>query len=335
MRGAEMRRISQLAKLAVVGLLLAATSASLSLAQETAWPRERPIRLIVPFQAGSYSDVIARIVTQKLAERLGQTIVIDNRTGAAGSLGASAAARAPADGYTMLLGGGGPMIINALMAADPVYDPVKDFVPASLVGNSPFVILASPHLPAKNIEDLIALAKQRPAALNYASSGIGTMAHLVGALLEKMADIRLVHVPYRGTEQSIIDLMEGRIDLVMATMAPSLPLIREGKVRALATTGSKRSARLLDVPTVAEQGLAGYDAELWTAFVLPAASPASVIARVNRDTNAVVSFPEIRAALEKQGISVDTATPAELSSRVRDDVDRWSALIRDAGLKPK
>jgi tripartite-type tricarboxylate transporter receptor subunit TctC len=197
------------------------------------------------------------------------------------------------------------------------------------------VILATPKLAAQNIKELLALAKAKPGSLNYASAGPGSIAHLTGALLEKMGNVRMTHVPYRGTAQSVIDLMEGRIELLMGTIAPSLAHIRDGKMRALATTGAKRNAQLPDVPTVAESGLAGYEAGLWSAFVLPAKAPPAVVARINREVIAVVNAPETRAALDKQGVVVETSTPEELGALIRNDVARWGAIIREAGITAK
>jgi tripartite-type tricarboxylate transporter receptor subunit TctC len=320
---------------ALLAGLLTASAASAQLAADGQWPKERPIRLIVPFQPGSSSDVIARIVSLRLAERLGQQIVVDNRVGASATLGSEAVARADPDGYTMGLANTTTHASATAMQAKPAYDPIKDFTPVVLIGNSPMVILATPKLAAQNIQELIALAKASPGTLNYASAGPGSIAHLTGALLEKMANVRMTHVPYRGTAQSVIDLMEGRIELLMGTIAPSLPHIREGKLRALATTGEKRNAQLTDVPTVAESGLAGYEAGLWSAFVLPAKAPAAVVARINREVIAVVNAPETRAALDKQGVVVETSTPDELAALIRNDVTRWTAIIREAGISAK
>jgi tripartite-type tricarboxylate transporter receptor subunit TctC len=221
------------------------------------------------------------------------------------------------------------------MQAKPAYDPIKDFTPVVLIGSSPFVILATPKLPVKTIPELLALAKERPGTLNYASAGPGSMAHLVGALLEKMGNVKMTHVPYRGTAQSVVDLMEGRIELLMGTIAPSLAHIRNGKMRALATTGAIRNAQLPDVPTVAESGLTGYEAGLWTAFVLPARAPAAIVERINREVVAVVNAPETRAALDKQGVVTKTSTPEELAALIRNDVARWGTIIREAGVAAK
>jgi tripartite-type tricarboxylate transporter receptor subunit TctC len=320
---------------ALLAGLLATGAASAQPTADTRWPAERPIRLIVPFQPGSSSDVIARIVSQRLAERLGQQIVVDNRVGASATLGSEAVARSEPDGYTMGLANTTTHASAPAMQARPPYDPIKDFTPVVLIGSSPFVILATPKLPAKSIQELLALAKERPGTLNYASAGPGSMAHLVGALLEKMGNVRMVHVPYRGTAQSVVDLMEGRIELLMGTIAPSLAHVRDGKMRALATTGAKRNAQLPDIPTVAESGLAGYEAGLWSAFVLPAKAPAAVVARINREVVAVVNAPETRAALDKQGVVVETSTPEQLAALIRNDVTRWGGIIREAGIAAK
>jgi tripartite-type tricarboxylate transporter receptor subunit TctC len=321
--------------LALVAFLLTASAAVAQSAPDTQWPKERPIRLIVPFQPGSSSDVIARIVSQRLAERLGQQIVVDNRVGASATLGSEAVARSEPDGYTMGLANTTTHASATAMQAKPAYDPIKDFTPVVLIGSSPMVILATPKLAAQNIQELLALAKAKPGTLNYASAGPGSVAHLTGALLEKMGNVRMTHVPYRGTAQSVVDLMEGRIELLMGTIAPSLAHIRDGKMRALATTGAKRNAQLPDVPTVAESGLAGYESGLWTAFVLPAKAPAAIVDRINREVVAVVNAPETRAALDKQGVVVGTGTPEELAALIRSDVARWGAIIREAGISAK
>jgi tripartite-type tricarboxylate transporter receptor subunit TctC len=315
----------------ILALLAAVLSASTAHTQ--GWPTERPIRLIVPFQAGSSSDTIARIVGQKLAERLGQQIVVDNRVGASSMIGTEAVARAQPDGYTIGLANTTTHASATALAPNPSYDPVKDFAPVAMIGSSPFVLLSAPKFPPTTIAELIALAKAKPATINYASAGPASMAHLSGALFERMADVKLVHVPYRGTAQSVVDLMEGRIELLFGTIAPSLAHVRNGRMRALATTGGKRNGMLPDVPTMAASGLAGYESALWTAFVLPAGAPAAIIERLNRETNAVVNAPETREALDKQGVEIETGTPEALAARMRADVIKWREVIINAGLK--
>jgi tripartite-type tricarboxylate transporter receptor subunit TctC len=319
-----------------LALLAALMATGAAWAQTTGkWPSERPIRLIVPFQPGSSSDVIARIVSQRLAERLGQQIVVDNRVGGSATIGTEAVARAEPDGYTLGLANTTTHASAPALLAKPTYDPVKDFTPVVMIGSSPFVVLATPKLPVKNLQELIALARAKPGTLNYASAGPASMAHLVGALLEKMANIKMVHVPYRGTAQSVVDLMEGRIELLMGTIAPSLAHVRAGKMRALATTGDKRNGQLPDIPTVAESGLPGYEAGLWTAFVLPAKASPAIVARINREVVEIVTAAETRGALDKQGVVVGTGTPEQLARRIRDDVARWGTIIREAGIKAR
>jgi tripartite-type tricarboxylate transporter receptor subunit TctC len=297
------------------------------------WPTERPIRLIVPFQAGSSSDTIARIVGQKLSERLGQQIVIDNRVGASSMLGTEAVARSQPDGYTLGLANTTTHASATALAANPSYDPVKDFAPVAMIGSSPFVLLGAPKFPAADVAALIAMAKEKPGTISYASAGPATMAHLSGALFEKMAGVRLVHVPYRGTGQSVVDLMENRIELLFGTIAPSLAHIRNGKMRAFATTGARRNAMLPDVPTMAQAGLPGYESALWTALVLPAGAPAPIIERLNGATVAVLNLPEAREALDKQGVEIETGTPEALALRIRTDAAKWRDVIVGAGLK--
>lgn len=297
------------------------------------WPTERPIRLIVPFQAGSSSDTIARIVGQKLSERLGQQIVVDNRVGASSIIGTEAVARAQPDGYTIGLANTTTHASAVALSATPPFDPVKDFTPVVMIGSSPFVLLAAPKLPAASIAELVALAKAQAGKLSYASAGPASMSHLAGTLFETMAGVRLIHVPYRGTAQSVVDLMENRIELLFGTIAPSLAHIRNGKMRALATTGERRNTMLPEVPTMAEAGLAGYEAALWTALVLPAGASAGIVARLNREVVTIVNTAETRDALDKQGVVVEAGTPAALAARIRDDLKKWSDLIASAGIR--
>jgi tripartite-type tricarboxylate transporter receptor subunit TctC len=315
----------------ILGLLAAAVWSGFAHAQ--GWPAERPIRLIVPFQAGSSSDTIARIVSQKLSERIGQQIVVDNRVGASSMIGTDAVARAQPDGYTLGLANTTTHASATALSANPSYDPIKDFAPVAMIGSSPFVLLSAPKFAPTTIADLIALAKAKPGTISYASAGPASMAHLSGALFEKMAGVKLTHVPYRGTAQSVVDLMESRIELLFGTIAPSLAHVRNGKMRALATTGDKRNAMLPDTPTMAQSGLPGYESALWTALVLPAGAPASLIERLNRETNVVVNAPETREALDKQGVEIETGTPDALAGRIRTDVIKWRDVIVSAGIK--
>ncbi len=315
----------------MLALVAALAWASTACAQAR-WP-DRPIRLIVPFQAGSSSDTIARIVSPKLSERLGQQIVIENKVGGASIVGTDAVARAEPDGYALGLANTTTHAGTSGLGGAVPFDPIKDFAAVAMIGYSPFVLLVTPGLPVNSVQDLVALAKAKPGVLNYASAGPGSLTHLAGALFEKMAGIQMTHVPYRGTGQSVIDVMEGRIEMVFGTIAPSLPHIRAGKLRALATTGEKRTEMLAELPTMAEAGLAGYEAGLWTAFVFPAGVSPAIITRLNAETNAVVNDPEVVAALKRQGVEIDTGTPEALAARVKADVVKWRDVISKAGIQ--
>lgn len=318
-----------------VTLLAGACLAQAALAQsnDTRWP-ERPIRFIVPFTAGSSSDTVARIVGQKLGERLGQQLVVENRVGGGGTVGTETVARAEPDGYVLGLANTSTHAV-AVSAAGISYDPLRDFAPIAMLGDSPFLLALYPGLPVKTVPELIALAKARPRALNYASAGPATLAHLSGALFEKMARIELTHVPYRGTAQSTVDLMEGRVEMQFGTIPPTLVHVRAGKLRALAVTGAVRNPTLPDVPTIAESGLTGYESSLWQAIVAPAATPAAIVARLNSEIVAVLNDPEIRAAFAKHGVEPEPGSPEALGARIRDDVKKWRDVVASAGIKPQ
>ena len=268
-----MRRAGIFSRLLFVSALSTGFFTSQVIAQNAAgdapWPN-RNIKLIVPFSAGSSSDAVARIVGQRLGERLGQSLIIENRVGASGNLGTEGIARSEPDGYTIGLANTSTHAVAPTLSPNLRYDPIKDFTMLSMLGESPFAILIYPGMPAKTIREVLDLAKAKPRSLNYASAGPASMSHLAGALLEKTAGVEMTHVPYRGTGQSIMDLISGRIEIVFATLPPSLQLFREGKVRAVAVTGPGRSGSMKDVPTVAEIGYPGYSATLWQAFVAPA-----------------------------------------------------------------
>jgi tripartite-type tricarboxylate transporter receptor subunit TctC len=315
-----------------LALLIALLTADASRAQtDLRWP-ERPIRFIVPFTPGSSSDIVARLVAQKLGERLGQQFVVENRVGAGGSLGTEQVARAEPDGHTLGLANTSTHAVAASLAA-LAYDPVKDFAPVSMLGSSPFVLATYPGVPAQNVQELIAIAKAKPRLLNYASAGPATLAHLSGALFEKMAKIELTHVPYRGTAQSTLDLLEGRVEMQFGTIPPTLTHIRAGKLRALAVTGAQRNAALPEVPTIAESGLPGYECTLWQAIVAPAATPPAIVARLNREVAAVLNEAEVRAAFAKHGVEAEPGSPDMLGARIRDDMQKWRDVITGAGIR--
>jgi tripartite-type tricarboxylate transporter receptor subunit TctC len=298
------------------------------------WP-ERPVRLVVPFPAGSSTDIIARIVAQKLSHRLGQQIVIETRAGASGNIGADAVAKAAPEGYTMGIATASTHAVAASLSTNLPYDPIKDFAPVAMIGSQPYVLVLQPALPARNLAELIALAKAKPGTLNYGSAGVASLAHLATALFASMAGVNIVHVPYKSSSQSMTDMITGRLDMQFATIAPSLPNIRAGQLRALATSGKTRVAALPELPTVAEAGLAGYEAALWVSLVMPSATPPTMIARLNREVNDILKSTEGTEALVAQGMVAEPGPPEALTERIRGDIEKWRGVAVKAGIRPE
>ena len=315
-----------------LALLMTLAAVHIAAAQPAPWP-ERPIHLIVPFPAGSSSDIVARIVAQKLGERLGQQLVVENRPGASGNLGTEAVAHAAADGYTLGLANTSTLTLSPSLMAKPAYDPVKDFVPISMIGASPFVLALYPDVPATNVQELVSLAKSKP--LTFASAGPATLANLAGVLFAKTAHIELTPVSYRGSGQEILDVVAGRIDMAFATIPPTLPLIRDGKVRAIAVTGPQRSPALAGVPTVAESGLPGYESVLWQALYAPSGTPARIVTRLNTEVNAILHDSAAVDALAKLGVEAQPGTAQQLADRIAADLKKWHDVIVSAGIHPQ
>ncbi len=314
--------------LSALVLLLAAAAPAFA---QVDWPA-RPIRLIVPFAPGSSSDIVARIVAQKLGERLRQQIFVENKVGASGNLGSEAVAHAEPDGYTMGLANTSTHSVAPSLSSRLGYDPLKDFAPVAMLGSSPFVLSVYPKLPAHSVAELIALAKAKPHSLTFASAGPATLAHLAGALFEKMGQVDMVHVPYRGTGQAALDLMEGRVDMQFGTLPPSLGNIRDGRLRAIGVTGAVRNAALPDVPTIAEAGLPGYETVLWQGYVMPAAVPSAIVSKINREVTAILNDRAVRDALLEQGVEPEPGPPEALGNRIRADVEKWRDVIVSAGI---
>jgi tripartite-type tricarboxylate transporter receptor subunit TctC len=317
-------------RLAVLALAVLAATASTH-ARAADWP-DKPVRMIVPFPAGSSTDIVSRIIAQKLGQRLGQQFIIDNRSGASGAIGADATARAAPDGYTVGIATLSTHALAASLNPNLSYKPETDFAPVSMIGSAPYALAVYAGLPAKNVAELIALAKAKPRALNYASAGPASLAHLAGALFAYMAKVELTHVPYRSSSQAVLDLTEGRIEMQFGTLGPTLPYIRSGKVRPLAVTGARRSPSLPDVQTLDEAGLTGYEASLWMALVAPAATPAPIIARLNAEMATILTAPDTVAALDAQGMDTEPSTSDELRRRIRSEIDKWRALVAAAAI---
>ena len=318
-----------------LALLLAIIAAPAAPALAQSDLPDRPMRLIVPFPAGSATDTVSRILMQKLGSRLGQQIVVENRPGASGSIGIDMIAKAAPDGATIGLitastHGVAPALGNKLP-----YDPIKDFKPIAMVGAAPYVLVMYPGVPVNTVAELVALAKTKPGELNYGSAGLASVAHLAAALFGSETGIELTHVPYKSSAQSSIDMITGRLDMQFATVAPTLQNIRDGKLRALATTGRKRVFVLPDVPTMIESGVKDYDVALWFGYVAPAGTPDAIVARLNRDMAAILSDPETAETLRQQGFEPEPGPPETLSARIRSETEMWRGLIAKTGIKPE
>jgi tripartite-type tricarboxylate transporter receptor subunit TctC len=306
--------------------------AGVGLAQaQSNWP-SRPIRMIVPLPAGSAADVVARLIGNKLSERLGQTVVVENRGGASGAIGTDVVAKAAPDGYTLGIATSSTHVTGAILNPKLPYDPVKDFVPLAMVGVSPYVLVVHPSVPANSIADLIALAKAKPKTINYSSVGDASLAHLAGQLFSSMAGIELNHVPYRTSTQAVIDLNEGRIEMQFGILTTTHQFIRDGKLRALAVTTRQRVAEFPDIPTLAESGLPGYEASLWFAAMAPANTPAPIIERLNREINQALDDDRVKKALSSQMIQIEKSSTAEMRERISGDVEKWRDAAAKAGI---
>ena len=292
----------------------------------------RPVRLIVPFPPGGSNDIVARMVATQLGERLGQQVVIDNRGGAGGVLGTDLAAKSPPDGYTLLL-------ISVAYAFGPAlyknlpYDPEKAFTPVGILGSGAAALTVHPSLPVNTVRELIALAKAKPGALNYASAGIGSLQHLACALFMIQAGIDVVHVPYKGGGPAMADVIAGQAQIVMPSLIQVVPHIKSGRLRVLGTSGTRRSAVLPDVPTISESGVHGYEAHNWWGILAPAGTPALVIEKLHRDLTRVLASRETEKRFETEGAEVVRMTPAEFGRFISAELVKWSRVAREVGIK--
>ncbi|MBI3068345.1 MAG: tripartite tricarboxylate transporter substrate binding protein [Betaproteobacteria bacterium] len=292
----------------------------------------RPIRWIVPFPPGGAADIVSRAIGQKLGERWGQQIVIDNRPGAGGSLGTEIAARATPDGYTVI-------VVPATFTTYPslyrklAYDPVRDFAPVTLVSSSALILVVHPAVAAKSVHELIALAKARPGQLNYASSGIGASAHLAAELFKSMVGVSIVHVPYKGQPPAMIDLISGQIHMMFPNVPVALPHVKAGKLRALAVTTLKRAASLPELPTMADSGLAGFEVNQWTGLVAPAGAPKSIIAKLHGEVVRALQQPDVHRTLSNHGFEPVGNTPQEFAAYIKAEIAKWGKVIKEAGIR--
>jgi tripartite-type tricarboxylate transporter receptor subunit TctC len=300
---------------------------------EAAYP-ERPVRLIVPFAAGGPSDVLARALAQKLGLALGQPVLADNKPGAGTNLAAELVAKSQPDGYTLFLMMVGTQAINEAMYPKLGYSTVRDFAPVTLAAASSLALVAHPSVPAKNLKDLVALAKANPGKFNFASSGAGTPLHLGGELLNNRAGIKLVHVPYKGAAPALNDVLGGQVELAMVGTPSALPYIKSGKLTGIGLTSLKRSANAPEVPTIAES-LPGYEVELVYAVVAPTGTPRDIVNRLNSEIGKALHDPETRERLLGQGFEVRTSTPEQLGTYIRGEIAKWAPIVKDSGVVPE
>ncbi len=306
---------------------LAAALCSSQSAYAQTWPT-KPVRFIVPFTPGGGNDTIARLIGQKLSGSLGQQVIIDNRAGAGGTIGAEAAARAAPDGYTMFLAGVATHGINPNLRKKLPYDPVKDFEPVSLIAQAPLLVVVHPSLPARNTRDLIALAKAKPGQLTYASNGAGGSSHMAVELFNMMTNTRMLHVPYKGLSPALTDLISGQVQVMFSSAVAMLPQVKSGRLRVIAMTGGKRSPALPDVPTVAESGVPGYETGSWYGVVMPAGTPKPIVARLGKEIAAIAKSPEINERLVEDAAIPAGSTPEEFGAFIRKELARWAKVVQ-------
>jgi tripartite-type tricarboxylate transporter receptor subunit TctC len=292
----------------------------------------KPIRFIVPFPAGGIADVFARVIGGKLNDAWGQTVVVENRPGAGGNIGAEAVAKSPPDGYTILMGSIGTHAVNVSLFKRLPYDPVKDFAPVALVLEADGLLVLHPSVPARSVKELIALAKGRPAQIAYASAGNGTAGHLAGELFKTMAQVDMVHIPYKGNVPAITDLIGGQTSLLFATMPTVLPQVQAGRLKALAVTSAQRSPAAPDLPTIAE-ALPGFEVTNWIGVFAPAGTPREVVTKLNGEVLRVMQASDIQARLTTEGAKSSAKTPEEFGAFVRSEIAKWAKVIQQAGIR--
>jgi tripartite-type tricarboxylate transporter receptor subunit TctC len=292
----------------------------------------KPLRIVVPFAPGGSTDIFARLVGERLSNAVAQPVVIENRAGAGGNIGAETVARSAPDGYTLLMATTGVMAINNALYKSMTYDAAKDFEPVVFVASITNVLAVPAELPAKSVAELIALAKAQPGQLTFASSGSGSSTHLSAELFKSMAGVDIVHVPFKGSGQALVDLIAGRVSMIFDNMPSALPHIKSGKLRALGVTGLRRSGALPEVPTISEAGVAGYDSLSWSGLAAPAATPKEIIRKINQETAAILATPEMRAKLAEQGADAIGGPPEQFAAHIRAEREKWGRLIRERSI---
>jgi tripartite-type tricarboxylate transporter receptor subunit TctC len=292
----------------------------------------KPVRFVSPYPPGGANDILARIIGQKLGENLGQQMVIENRGGATGNIGAEYVAKAAPDGYTILMGQASNLTINVSLMKMP-YDPIKDLAPVTLVATTPNLLVVHPSLPVKTVKDLVALARAKPGSINYASSGSGSAGHLAGELFNRVAHINMVHIPYKGAAPALTDVVAGQAQIYFTSPISAQPFVKGGRLRMVAVTSLKRSASMPEIPTVAESGYPDFDVVSWWGVLTPAAVPKDIIGKLHTEIVKVLALPEIKAKFADQGADVASNTPEQFAAYIKSEIAKWGKLIKELGVK--
>jgi tripartite-type tricarboxylate transporter receptor subunit TctC len=316
----------------ISALLLVGVAPSMAQSQQIEWP-QKPIRLISPFSAGSSVDIMARLLSQPIGKALGQTVIVENKVGAGGNLGVDAVAKAAPDGYTLAIATTGPLAINPSLMPHVPFNPLKDFAPVVLLAAGPNVLVVNANLPVNNLDDLIKLLKLNPGKYSYGSSGVGSTNHLAGELFAFKTNTKMIHIPYKGNQDALNDVLSGQITMTFSGLQPLLSNIQAGKVKALVVAGDKRMSAIADVPTVAELGLKGAEVMPWYGVVAPAGTPTSIVNLLNKVIVEIMARPEIFNQFKANGSEPNTGTPAQFGELISSDVLRWGDVIKRAGIQ--
>ena len=325
-------RIQPIRKFLLALVILASATTSISVYSQAAYPN-RPIKMISPFPPGGASDALARLVASKLGEGLGQTVTVDNRAGASGNIGHEAAAKSQPDGYTLLLSNSSSVVTNPHLFKKLPFDPLSDFAPISMVASAGQVLVVHPSVPATTIAELTAFAKANPNKLNFGSGGKGIQSHISGEMYKSAVGVDIVHIPYKGTVQAVTDLLAGQIQIVFSDMAPALPHIKSGKLRAIAVTSSQRSASLPDVPTISESGLPGFSSGVWWSVLGPKGTPVEIVNRINSEIGKMMQSADVREAYAKLGITPQHSTPSKVLENIRAESPVMAKILKAAGVE--
>jgi tripartite-type tricarboxylate transporter receptor subunit TctC len=317
----------------LAALLAVAALAFSAGAQAQPYPH-KPIRIIVPFAVGGIADTFARVIGQQMTDAWGQPVVVENRAGAGGNIGADAVAKSPADGYTLVMGNIGTHAVNPFLIRNMPFDPLKDFVPIAHVLDAEGLLVVHPSLPVKSVPELIAYAKSKPGELSYASGGMGTTSHLAGELFKSMAGVQMIHVPYKGNTPAITDVMGGQAQMIFATMPTVIQQARAGRLRPVAVLGAARVKAIPEVPTIAET-LPGFEVSNWIGLFAPAGTPQDIVMKLNAEVQKIMRSPDVEKRLETEGAKFIATTPESFAAFQRAEADKWGKAIRDAGIKPE